>query len=189
MLLRRQKYLFTLVAFLILATYQHFAAPQVTQVNNQPKPEVQGMDSERVQAQVVRVVDGDTIEVLVANKREKVRVIGIDTPEVVDPRRPVQCFGKEASSYAKKILSNQTVFLESDSTQADKDKYGRLLRYVWLENATLDFGQEMIAKGYAHEYTYQLPYKYQTEYKQVEKNAREARYGLWGDTACVKSSS
>src|SRR5690242_19896446 len=104
MFIRKKKVLFSLLAFLVLAIYQHFASPQLLQNNvlpTQAKPAVQGVETERVQAQVSRVVDGDTVEVLLDKQKQKVRVIGIDTPETVDPRRPVQCFGKEASNYAK----------------------------------------------------------------------------------------
>src|SRR5689334_10458762 len=73
---------------------------------------------------VVKVVDGDTIDVSQGTTKYKIRIIGINTPETVDPRRPVQCFGKEASAKAKEILTNQSVRLESDPTQSDKDKYG-----------------------------------------------------------------
>lgn len=133
---------------------------------------------------VVKVIDGDTINVEINSKKETLRLIGIDTPETVDPRKPVQCFGKEASDKAKSVLSGKNVALESDPTQGERDKYNRLLRYVFLEDGT-SFNKYMIGEGYAHEYTYQSnPYKYQTEYKQAEKDARENKRGLWADNAC-----
>lgn len=139
--------------------------------------------TDTAQTTVTKVIDGDTLEVLVDGKKEKVRVIGINTPETVDPRRPVECFGKEASSYAKSLLSNKTIKLESDTTQADKDKYGRLLRYVFLSDGT-DFGMTMIKEGYAYEYTYDIPYKFQKEYKNAQKEAETGLRGLWSDTSC-----
>lgn len=132
---------------------------------------------------VVKVIDGDTLEVLIDGKKEKVRVIGINTPETVDPRRPVECFGKEASNHAKSLLSGQTVTLESDPTQDNKDKYGRLLRYVNLPDGT-DFGLTMISEGYAYEYTYEVPYKYQTQYKKAQLEAEKGEKGLWSDASC-----
>jgi micrococcal nuclease len=139
----------------------------------------------RQKATVVKVVDGDTIAVSINGKSETIRIIGIDTPEIVDPRKTVECFGKEASDFANLTLQdNKIVLLESDPTQGDKDKYQRLLRYVWIDDVT-DFGKLMINDGFASEYTYNLPYKYQNEYKQAEKNAREANKGLWADDACV----
>ena len=102
---------------------------------------------------VTKVVDGDTIWVDNNGKREKIRMIGMDTPETVDPRKPVQCFGLEASAQAKTILSGQSVYLESDPSQDTVDKYGRTLAYVWTTSGRL-FNLDMIADGYAHEYTY-----------------------------------
>ncbi|MDD2890866.1 MAG: thermonuclease family protein [bacterium] len=134
---------------------------------------------------VVNVVDGDTIDVEMGGGKERLRLIGIDTPETVDPRKPVQCFGKEASDKAKELLLGKMVSLEADPTQGERDKYDRLLRYVFLEDGTF-FNKEMIEQGYAHEYTYDTPYKYQTEFKQAENEARENKRGLWGDICNVE---
>lgn len=132
---------------------------------------------------VIRVIDGDTIIADVNGKKERIRLIGINTPETVDPRKPVECFGAEASNRAKKILNNKKVRLEADNLVSERDKYGRLLRYVFLEDGS-NFNKMMIADGYAYEYTYDLPYKYQNEFKQAEKEARKAERGLWADGAC-----
>ena len=134
--------------------------------------------------QVVSVTDGDTLKVDINGTTETLRLIGIDTPETVDPRKPVQCFGEEASKKAKETLTGKKVHLEADSTQGERDKYQRLLRYAYLEDGT-SFNKWMIQEGYAHEYTYQSnPYKYQTEFKDAEKLARESKKGLWGETTC-----
>lgn len=133
---------------------------------------------------VVRVVDGDTLDIDMEGKIERLRLIGIDTPETVDPRKVVQCFGKEASDKAKEMLDGKMVSVEADNSQGERDKYERLLRYVYLEDGTF-FNKYMIAEGYAHEYTYQSnPYKYQTEFKEAEKQAREAEKGLWNPNTC-----
>jgi micrococcal nuclease len=132
---------------------------------------------------VVRVVDGDTVRLLINGKEETVRLIGINTPETVDSRRPVQCFGREASKRAKEILSDAFVFLENDPTQGDRDKYNRLLRYVLLPDGT-NFNRKMIEEGYAHEYTYGVPYRYQSDFKEAERRAREAATGLWSEETC-----
>lgn len=132
---------------------------------------------------VTRVVDGDTIKVFLNGKNETVRLIGIDTPETVDPRRPVQCFGKEASNKTKSVLDKKNIFLEADPSQGNRDKYHRLLRYVFLSDGT-NFNKLLIEEGFAHEYTYFLPYKYQAEFKLAEKQARENKKGLWADNAC-----
>ncbi len=136
---------------------------------------------------VSSVIDGDTIQVIIDGKKETLRLIGIDTPETVDPRKPVQCFGKEASAKAKSLLSGKSVRLEADPTQGERDKYQRLLRYVFLEDGT-NFNKLMISEGYAHEYTYNTPYKYQSEFKQAQKEAETNKVGLWADNACSTST-
>lgn len=133
---------------------------------------------------VEKVIDGDTLSVSIDGKTETIRLIGINTPETVDPRKPVECFGQEASNKAKELLTGKRVRLEADSTQGDKDKYNRLLRYVWLESG-LFFNKQMISEGYAYEYTYSKPYKYQSEFKQAEAEAKQAKRGLWADDACA----
>ena len=132
---------------------------------------------------VTRVVDGDTVDVDINGETERIRLIGLNTPETVDPRRPVECFGKEASAKAKSILSGQKVKIETDPSQNSRDKYGRLLAYIFLSDGTL-FNKMMIEEGYGHEYTYHLPYKYQTEFKTAETRARENKKGLWADGVC-----
>lgn len=135
--------------------------------------------------QVTNVVDGDTIDVDIDGKTERIRLIGIDTPETVDPRKDVECFGKEASNKAKEILDNKKVYLESDDSQSDRDKYDRLLRYVFLEDGT-HFNKMMIEEGYAQEYTYDNPYRYQEEFKKAQEEAKNAKKGLWADNVCNK---
>jgi micrococcal nuclease len=132
---------------------------------------------------VVKVVDGDTIDVMIDGKKERLRLIGINTPETVDPRKPVQCFGLEASAQAHQWLDGQDVELEADPTQDDRDKYGRLLRYVRRRDGSF-YNLEIIKAGYAYEYTYIIPYQYQTEFKAAEKNARENKLGLWSENTC-----
>lgn len=144
----------------------------------QPSPPNNQASIVREVAKVIRVVDGDTIKVLINNKEDTVRLIGIDSPEVVDERKPVQCFGKEASSKAKEILNRKIVVLESDSTQGDRDEYGRLLRYVFLES--INFNKFMISEGFAREYTFKgRVYRYQPELINAEKEAKRKNKGLW----------
>lgn len=129
---------------------------------------------------VVKVVDGDTIDVSINGTVERIRLIGINTPETVDPRKPVECFGVEASNKAKLLLTGKKVILENDNSQGERDKYDRLLRYVFLEDGT-NFNFLMIKEGYAYEYTYNLPYKYQAEFKKTQKEAEANKVGLWGN--------
>lgn len=133
---------------------------------------------------VSRVIDGDTIDVTIDGTKQRIRLIGINSPELGDSRTPVQCFAREAEQKADQVLSGKKVSIEADITQGDKDKYNRLLRYVFLEDGT-DFNKMMIAEGYAHEYTYNTPYNYQKEYKQAETEARNGNKGLWNPQACV----
>ena len=138
---------------------------------------------DKIYYSVVKVVDGDTIDVVIDGTTERLRLIGINTPETVDPRKTVQCFGKEASGKAKSLLTGAKVSLEQDSSQGERDTYGRLLVYVFLEDGT-HFNQYMIAEGYAHEYTYRIPYKYQAEFKAAQASARANEKGLWSSSTC-----
>ena len=122
---------------------------------------------------VTRVVDGDTIEI---EGGQKVRYIGIDTPEVADPRKPVQCFGKEASNKNKDLVEGKRVRLEKDVSETDK--YGRLLRYVYSGNIFVN--ELLVREGYAFSSTYPPDVKYQDLFNKAEKEAREANRGLWG---------
>lgn len=148
-----------------------------------PTPLGAASSSASVYYLVERVVDGDTLSIRVDGASEKLRLIGINTPETVDPRRPVECFGKEASAKAKSMLEGARVRIESDASQDTRDKYGRLLVYVFLEDGT-NWNAYMIREGYAYEYTYKLPYKYQAVFKEAERAARQERRGLWADGAC-----
>ena len=133
---------------------------------------------------VTKVVDGDTIDVEIDGKTETIRFIGIDTPEVLDPHKPVQCFGREASSYSKQILTGQSVKLESDPAAGNRDKYNRLLRYVFLPDGT-NVNQQLIAEGYAHEYDYDdQVYKYRVEFQAAEAEAKNAERGFWSANTC-----
>lgn len=132
---------------------------------------------------ITSVTDGDTFKVNINGTTETIRSIGMDTPETVDPRKPVQCFGVEASNRAKQLLSGKKVRLEADTTQGERDKYGRLLRYAYLEDGRM-FNKLMIQEGYAHEYTYQTKYKYQSDFKAAQAEAQSAKRGLWADNAC-----
>ena len=119
-----------------------------------------------------RVIDGDTI---VLSNGEKVRLIGVDTPETKHPQKPVEYYGKEASAFTKKMVGGKVVKLKYDVQR--RDKYGRLLAYVYLMNGTF-LNAEIIKQGYGHAYT-RFPFKYMEEFKQYEKEARENKRGLW----------
>lgn len=133
-------------------------------------------------AEVSRVVDGDTIAVTIAKppeglyRRERVRLIGVDTPETVHPSKPVERFGKEASDFTKAALSKKTVRLAFDKVL--RDRYGRLLAYVYLEKGRC-FNAELVEKGYGHAYT-AFPFQFLEEFRKLQTAAREKKAGLWG---------
>jgi len=140
---------------------------------------VEGIEGEW--AFVTKVVDGDTIVVNLGGLEKTVRLIGIDTPETVDPRRPVGCFGKEASNKAKELLSGKEIILQKDVS--DTDKYQRLLRYIFLptpEGAVLFVNDYLVREGYAKVLTFPPDVKYNERFRQAETEARENNRGLWG---------
>jgi micrococcal nuclease len=121
---------------------------------------------------VKRAVDGDT---LLLTNGERVRLIGVDTPETKHPQKPVQRFGKEAYLFTKGMVEGKEVGLEYDWQK--RDKYGRLLAYVYLLDGTF-LNAEIIKQGYGFAYT-QFPFKYLEEFRGYEREARENKRGLW----------
>lgn len=126
---------------------------------------------------VARVIDGDTIDVIVGDATERIRFIGIDTPETVDDRKPVQCYGSEASAKMKELLRGKSVILETKPDE-DHDDYGRFLRYVILDDR--DIGAEMLEEGYAKSLCTAFPHPKCGEYDALEKQARVLKVGRWG---------
>lgn len=148
-----------------------------------PYEVVQGQDAAQYH-RVLRVVDGDTIDVEQDGQSRRVRLIGVNTPETVDKRRPIQCFGPEASHFVKHLLDHRVVRLEGDPGKENTDKYHRLLRFVYLSDGTL-LNEQLIRDGYGQEYTFQhQAYLHQAEFKQVEAEAKSANRGLWSPATC-----
>src|SRR3989344_5702840 len=129
---------------------------------------------------VVRFDDGDTITVDMNGTTETVRFIGVDTPETQHPDRPVECYGREAASYTKQLIGNQKVRLQADPLNTNRDRYGRLLRYVYLPDNTL-LEQKLITEGYGFAYTF-FPFSKLAEFSAYEQQAKSANKGLW--SAC-----
>lgn len=127
------------------------------------------------EVKVTRVIDGDTVEL---ETGQKVRYIGIDTPETVSPSKPVQCFGKEASNKNKELVLGKQVRLEKDVSETDK--YGRLLRYVWIGDILIN--EVLVREGYAQSSTYPPDIKYQDKFLEAQRLAKEENKGLW--SAC-----
>lgn len=135
---------------------------------------------------VLKVVDGDTIDIAMNGDTVRLRLIGMDTPEVVDPRKVVQCFGKEASAEGHRLLEDERVKLEYDAVAGTYDKYGRMLAYVFRVRDGLFYNEYMIANGFAHEYTYDgQNYKYKTDFKAAQSAAQKAQIGFWSPNTCA----
>lgn len=135
---------------------------------------------------VTRTVDGDTLQVILDGEKDAitVRLLGVNTPETVDPRRPVECFGKEASNFAKDKTQGKRIRLVDDPEADEIDKYGRLLRNVVLEDG-MDFNAELVLQGYANAYvSFPLAIERKAQLLRLEAEAREAKRGLWNPEVC-----
>lgn len=127
---------------------------------------------------VVKFDDGDTIAVDMEGKKETIRFIGVDTPETHDPRKPVQCFGKEASAFTKQTIGDSRVRLEADRLSGNRDRYDRLLRFVYLPNGQL-LNQTLIEEGYGFAIT-GFPHTKMESFVNSEADAKSKQRGLWG---------
>ncbi len=150
--------------------YGWFASAQDAVVKNQPG-----------QYSVVAFSDGDTIKVDMNGKTETIRFIGVDTPETHDPRKKVQCYGPAASAFTKNIITaaGSHVRLASDSQSTNRDRYDRLLRYVYLPDGTL-LNEKLINDGYAFYYPY-FPFTKSDSFAAAQKSAQQDSRGLWGN--------
>ncbi len=128
-----------------------------------------------VEALATRAVDGDTIEVEIEGESYKVRYIGIDTPELHHPEKPVGYYAQEAYEKNKELVEGKTVYLEKDVSETDR--YGRLLRYVYTEDVFVN--AYLVQHGYAQASTYPPDVKYQEQFTELQREAREAGRGLW----------
>jgi micrococcal nuclease len=134
---------------------------------------------------VIRVIDGDTI---VVNPNEKVRLIGVDAPETVHLKRAAQCFGEDAKEFTRSLVERRTIRLvldESNAARNHKDRYGRILAYVYFDDGRM-LNAELIRRGYAHAYT-RFPFRHAVEFRQLERTARSQAVGLWA--SCRLNSS
>jgi micrococcal nuclease len=129
-------------------------------------------------AVLVRVIDGDTIDITIAGSEERVRLIGIDTPETKKPNTPVQCFGPEASEFTHSLLPEGTpLHLERDAEA--RDPYGRLLAYVYRVEDGLFVNMEIMLRGYARPLSIPPNINHADEFVAAARDAREANAGLW----------
>lgn len=135
--------------------------------------------------EVTEFVDGDTIKVDMNGNTETIRFIGVDTPETHDPRKVVQCFGVAAANFTKNLIGHHSVRLEADPTDTNRDRYNRLLRYVYLPSGTL-VNAEIIKQGYGFAYT-GFPFEKLNDFRQYEQDARDHNKGLWGSCQPTKN--
>lgn len=132
------------------------------------------------------VYDGDTIGVEMAGTLEKIRMIGVDTPETHKPNTPPQCYGHEATDYTTEHLLHKTVRLEADPETDNRDRYDRLLRFVYTEQGEL-WNQKLIAEGFAPAYT-SFPFTKSTTFVTAQEQARSQKAGLWGKCQVTQSN-
>lgn len=126
---------------------------------------------------VISVVDGDTFKIMYEGKEEKVRLIGIDTPESVHPDKSKNTeYGIQVSNYVKELIEEKEVKLEFDVSQ--RDKYGRLLAYVYLENNEM-LNEKLLKEGYAKISTYPPNVKYVEQFTKIQEESRRNEVGLW----------
>lgn len=136
-------------------------------------PQVKPVNQAQEMAFVARAVDGDTLKL---STGERIRLIGVDTPETKHPKKPVEYFGKEAAAFTRREIEGREVRLEYDWQK--QDKYGRILAYVYRIPDNFFLNVEIIKQGYGHAYT-RFPFKYLDEFRTYEREAREERRGLW----------
>lgn len=153
--------------------YVHFSVP--TSVYKKKIPKI----DQNEQYQVMKVLDGDTFQIKINKETVTVRMLGIDTPETVDPRKGIQCYGKQASDKTKELILGKYVLLSADPSQDNIDKYGRILAYVNIKDGIL-INQYLLEYGYAREYKYKFDYKRRKEFKKLENLAKKKKIGLWG---------
>ncbi len=143
----------------------------------------ENLSIESQKVKVIEVIDGDTLIIQMENgQKEKLRLIGVDTPETVHPNIPVQAFWKEASDFMKKLLNGKEVTLELDSENT-RDIYGRLLGYVYLDDEMVN--KTLIREWYGRAYLH-YPFKYSSEFEQLQTEAKKLKKWLWSDKEVAK---
>lgn len=142
--------------------------------------------SEDTAYSVVRVIDGDTIEIDYQGEITDVRLIGVDTPETVHPGKPVELYGKEAAMFLKNLLLGESVYLRFD--EDSRDRYGRMLAYLYRAPDGLFVNLEIVRQGYGHAYT-QFPFKHSEMFLHYAAKAKAASRGLHGVQVSSTSAS
>ena len=131
---------------------------------------------------IVKVIDGDTVDVSMSGRTERVRLIGIDTPETKKPNTPIQCFGPEASKHINELLPVDTPVLVQRDVEA-RDPYGRLLGYVYRTSDNLFVNQDLIINGFARPLSIAPNTAFASEFATLAQTAQNSKIGLWGECA------
>lgn len=168
---RTQRKLLDLIVTLVILLVGAYVVPRIESESSGQQVVLAGM------YRISQFNDGDTITVEMAGKSEKIRMIGVDTPETEDPRKPVQCYGKAASAFTRQLIGDQPVRLEADPLNTNRDRYNRLLRYVYLPDGRM-VNAEIIRQGYGFAYI-SFPFTKIDEFKQYQTTARDENRGLW----------
>jgi len=169
----------TVLSLLVLLNLSSCAATQLDPRAGISEPSRESVTNGSEKRVVVRVVDGDTI---VVSPNEKVRLIGVDTPETVHPRKAVECFGRQAKQFTRDAVEEKPIRVVLDEVNErtrHKDKYGRTLAYAYLDDGRM-LNRELIRQGYAHAYT-RFRFRYLVEFLELERDARNQSIGLWAN--------
>ncbi len=149
-----------------------------------PRPDF----SDATAAPVVRVVDGDTVVLMLGGEETTVRLIGVDAPEPVDPQKPAEAYGREASQFLTNLLKGETVYLEYRPGGDRLDDYGRTLAYLYRAPDGLFVNLEIVRQGYGRAYTH-FRFQHMGAFRFYERRAREAEKGLWAPDITDQSAS
>jgi micrococcal nuclease len=152
---------------------------QINEIVHPSSPAIKDMANKLDLVRVKYAIDGDTIEL---ESGEKIRYVGMNTPESVHPKKPIECFGHEASAANKKLVEGKYVHLEKDVS--DTDKYGRFLRYVFVYNlpsttSAIFANAYLVGEGYAQVMTIPPDTKYHNYFQQLQDKAIANKKGMW----------
>ena len=173
-------YVLALIFVILQLFFNRNQLPKISLIpTNTPTPTVTVVPSEKQLVKVIRVIDGDTIEI---EGKQKVRYIGINTPELHDPRRPVECFAQAAADENKRLVEDKEVHIQKDISETDK--YGRLLRYVYVDNIFVN--EYLVRQGFAQISTFPPDVKYVSQFLEAQTEAKENNRGLWSSCPAKK---
>lgn len=136
------------------------------------------LDGSYLVGKVIRVVDGDTIKVEIDGATETIRLVGVDTPETVHPKKSVEFYGPEASTFTKNLLTGEMVWIVFDPIGNTKDRYGRSIAHIYRYPDGLWVNLELVRQGYARGY-YKFKFSYADTFRKYEEKAQKSLKGLW----------